>query len=381
MPTTIDQFVPSYVQPGAIGTHVWEVRRTIEDMGLRARTFAGDWRGVPDRDVARWEDRRVAAGDTWLLYQLSIGHPMADALAAAPEPLLVNYHNITPEGLFRPWEPAVAPELRQGRRQLAELAARTRLGIAVSGYNEAELAAAGYPRTTTAPVLVDYERLAADEDDATARRLAALRRSGGSDWLFVGRIAPNKAQHRLVEALAVHRRLHDPDARLWLVGGTSAHRYETTLRRLVADLGLEGAVTLTGGVPQPVLVAHYRHADVFVSTSEHEGFGIPLVEAMFHGVPVVAVGTSGVTETVAGAGLLLPQPRPVPGRGRRRPAADEEPVRQPAPGTVATAVARVLADDPVRRALVAAGHRRAAELALPAARTRMRAALEEALGR
>src|SRR5439155_2225485 len=131
-----------------------------------------------------------------------------------------------------------------------------------------------------------------------------------------------------------YRRIYDPTARLHLVGGVAVPRYQTALAGFVEDLGLEGAVTLTGPVSPGVLAAHYRNADVFVCLSEHEGFCVPLLEAMFHGLPIVAFDAAAVPETLGDAGLLL---------GSKRPA------------FVAEAVARLVGDDRLRRAWVDAG--------------------------
>jgi glycosyltransferase involved in cell wall biosynthesis len=343
--TAVHQFVPTYTDRSAIGTHTRTVTSILRSMGIETHTWVGEAHGIASGEVSSFRDFPVTpTGPTWLLYQLSIGAEMGDWLLHRSEPVIVNYHNVTPQDIFQPWEPLVVPLLQEGRRQLRDLAGRSPLGVAVSRYNEGEMIAAGYGTTTTVPVLFDLEELGAETDSATVARLDAAKRDGGADWLFVGRIAPNKAQHRLIQALAVHRQLYDPKARLWLVGGSSSHFYETTLKRYAAALGLADAVTLTGSVPQPALVAHFTRADVYISLSEHEGFGIPLVEAMWHRLPVVALGTSGVPETVADAGLVLPDGGPVP----------------PDPLRVATSAHRVQTDARLRDELIARGVARAA---------------------
>jgi glycosyltransferase involved in cell wall biosynthesis len=175
-----------------------------------------------------------------------------------------------------------------------------------------------------------------------AAELARLRATGGADILFVGRIVPSKAQHELVKALWAFRRLYDDRARLHLVGGTSSFEYSKALTEYVGDLGLSTAVRLTGEVSDASLAAHFAAADVYLSLSAHEGFGVPLVEAMVAGVPVVTRGAGAVAETVADAALVLA-------------AAD--------PSYVAAALHRACTDDLLRATLTAAGHRRSAELA------------------
>jgi L-malate glycosyltransferase len=336
-PTAIHQVIPHFAARDAVGLHTLRLRGVLRDLGYRSEIYSPDAHAEVAHEAHPMAELGTDPGPAWTIYQVSTGHPVADELLGRPEPLVLDYHNITPAELFEPWEPLVAPTLRAAREQLARLAPHAVLGLADSAYNAAELAALGCPVTAVAPILVDLG--GSDGVDAeVAARLARPR--AGADWLFVGRVSPNKCQHRVVQAFAAYRRIHDPDARLHVVGGDSSHRYLTMLRDLVDDLGVGDAVTLTGSVSSGALVAHYAAADVFVCLSRHEGFCVPLLEAMHHGVPIVALRATAVPETLAGAGLVLD---------------DDDPV------TVAAAVDRVQRDPGVRAALVAAGRRRLAD--------------------
>ncbi|MDQ3947211.1 MAG: glycosyltransferase family 4 protein, partial [Actinomycetota bacterium] len=156
----------------------------------------------------------------------------------------------------------------------------------------------------------------------------------------------------------LYRELFDPAARLHLIGGRTSMLYWEGLGLLAEELGCAEAVEFTDVLTFPEVLAHYRAADVFVSLSEHEGFCVPLLEAMHFGVPVVALASSAVSETVADAGLLLP---------------DKDPV------TVACAVQRVLTDEPLRSQLVAAGGRRVEHFSFANNRQRLLSALEAGL--
>ncbi|MCU4185561.1 glycosyltransferase family 4 protein [Acidiferrimicrobium sp. IK] len=343
----IDQFVPGFAPFDAIGSHVLELRRL-----LRARGFPSDIWGEhidprvgadarPYRECPPRSEGRV------LLYQLSTGSPMAAWLAeaaAAGQPVWANYHNITPARYFARWEPEAAASMVTARQEMAALAPVAARALAVSGYNETELIAAGYPSTATAPLLVDLDRYHDDPDPAVLARLQRRRDGGGATWLFVGRIAPNKCQHHLIGALALYRRFHDPRARLTLVGGVTSPRYLHSLRRLSAQLGVTDAVEILDGLPTPALLAHFATADVFVCMSEHEGFCVPVLEAFELGVPVVAYRAAALPETVADAGVLLDSKDPL---------------------EVADAVAGLLADEARRAGLVKAGRARASAYALP----------------
>jgi glycosyltransferase involved in cell wall biosynthesis len=232
--------------------------------------------------------------------------------------------------------------LRAGRRQLRELASRTVLGLADSAYNASELDALGYEETRVVPILFDRDDLHVDVDAATRDRLERERIDGSSTWLFVGQVAPHKAQHDIVKALATYRKVFDPRARLRLVGFPLSRTYVEALEHYVADLGLTDAVEIAGSVPDAALGAYFATSDVYVCLSEHEGFCVPLLEAMHHGVPVVAYGAGAVPETLGNGGLLLSRKDPL---------------------TVATAVARVM-DPDHHDAFVRAGHARLDDFSL-----------------
>jgi glycosyltransferase involved in cell wall biosynthesis len=330
----VHQFVPSFYAHDAVGAHARQLRQLLRELGLHSEiyTLEGDAGEDGVLPVARFS-RRGRTADTTLVYQLATGSALAPWFRERSEPKVVNYHNVTPPQFFDAWSLDAAAAVATGRRQLRALAATATVGLTVSAFNQAELVEAGYRATAVAPVLVELGAVA--PDPVAADRLASARQ--GLEVLFVGRIAPNKAQHDLVKALAAYRRIYDPNARLHLVGGVAVPRYQTALAGFVEDLGLEGAVTLTGPVSPGVLAAHYRNADVFVCLSEHEGFCVPLLEAMSYGLPVIAFAAAAVPETLGGAGLLL---------------------TDKSPATVAAAIHTVRADPNLRAEMVAEGSAR-----------------------
>jgi glycosyltransferase involved in cell wall biosynthesis len=123
--------------------------------------------------------------------------------------------------------------------------------------------------------------------------------------LFVGRIAPHKRHEDLIRVFLHLKRTVRPDSRLLLVGSTrGTESYGESLRAYVDRLGLSDVV-FAGHVGSAAWVAYYRCASVYLSMSAHEGFGVPLLECMHFGVPIVAYKAAAVPETLGGAGLLL----------------------------------------------------------------------------
>jgi glycosyltransferase involved in cell wall biosynthesis len=354
--TAVHQVVASFAARDATGNHTLQTQRVLRSMGYESEIYVADARpevaslSRPYRDLGR------TPPGTWLLYQASTGSPVAGWFASRPEPKLVYFHNMTTPSLWRPWASHVGAELELGRRQVQDLAGCTRLAMANSAFTEGDLRRWGFPTTAVVPVLVDTAGFDHDVDGAA---LARLGEGAGSAWLSVGRLAPHKGIQHLIAALALHRRLYDPAARLRVVGTSACAAYATALEQLRDDLALTDAVTFSGEVSDGELGAHYRAADVYVCGSEHEGFGVPLLEAMHHGLPVVAVGATAVPETVGDAAVVLPTPAPAP---------------------FAAAVARVLRDRDLRAALVEAGARRVDHFSLERTTATMAAAVREVVG-
>jgi len=338
--TEIHQFLPTFAGRDAIGTHTLRVRRLLREAGFESDIYAVDTHDdVRDQalDPKTFRSRDGATDDAWILYHFSIGNPLFDFVRALDVPLALDYHNVTDAKYFWRWEPRAATSMLEGRRQLALAAPAVRFALADSEYNERELIELGCPRTAVAPILVDFADYDSPPDPARLGERQRARNDGGADWLAVGRIAPNKCQHDVLLAFAVYRRIFDPRARLTLVGGQSAGHYWRALHRLAEGLGVAGAVTFTDVVSHAELMACYRTADVLLCLSEHEGFNVPVLEAMHFDVPVIAYAVSAVPDTVGDGGLLL---------------TDKDPV------VVATAADRLRSDASLRQSLVEAGRKR-----------------------
>jgi len=356
--TRIDQVIPTLASRDAIGGHVMQLRDLLRSRGYRSDIFYGN--ASPDRLDEGFPITRIGEPSSTgrvLLYQMSIGSGVADIFRDRPERKFVNYHNITPADLIESWVPAVGEEVRWGRAQLRDLAQVTEFAIADSVFNEMELRDAGYPSTTTVPLLIDPEDFTGSPDPALAARLARQRSRGGTDLLFVGKVSPHKGQDDLVKALSAYRRLYDPDARLHIVGGAISEEYQLAVERFADELGLADAVEFAGSVSHEELIAYYEGCDVFLCLSNHEGFCVPLLESMYHRLPIVSYRFTAVPETVQQAGLILP---------------DKEPVR------VAAAIHRVVDDARLRDQLAAGAEERVDWFALARVKEGFVAALEAA---
>ncbi len=347
--TAVHQFVPALLPRDATGDHTRALRDALRAVGWESDIYVEAAHDELQHEATYFEEypSRARPGDV-LLYQLGTSSPVAEFLLGRDEPLVLDYHNVTPESFYRGWEEHTAAKVALAREQVAALAPKAVLGIADSAFNARELEELGCPATAVVPILVDLESDHGAVDGAERARLAA-EHGGATVLLFVGRISPNKAHERLVEALWVYRRLYDPDARLHLVGPAVTPSYAEAVFAFADELGLADAVRHGEGLTTAQLAAWYEDADVFVCLSEHEGFCIPLLEAMRAGTPIVAFDAGAVAETLADAGILLSEARPA---------------------TVAAAVDRVHRDDRLTAWLVDAGRRRLGDFAAETTRRR-----------
>ena len=335
--TAVHQFVPALLPRDATGDHTLALRDTLRDAGWESDIYVEAAHDDLWSEAIYFEGypERARPGDI-LLYQLSTASTVAEFLLGRAEPLVLDYHNITPASFYDGWEEHTRDKVALAREQAAALAQRAVLGIADSAFNAAELEQMGCAKTAVVPIIVDTEHLSAPADESERARLAEAHGSS-TVLLFVGRLSPNKSQHDLIEALLLYRRWFDAGARLHLVGPSVAPSYARAVFAFAEELGLTGAVRHGEDLTPAQLSAWYADADVFVCLSEHEGFCIPLLEAMASRLPIVAFGAGAVPETLGGAGLVLDSKRP---------------------SVVAASVARVTQDPSLASALSEAGRRR-----------------------
>ncbi|HET7747679.1 MAG TPA: glycosyltransferase family 4 protein [Vicinamibacteria bacterium] len=332
-PARVHQLLAALSYGDAISNEALAIQRHLREAGFESDIFA---EGVHPRmaHLARplREYREVSAPDTVCLFHFSIGSAAGRLIHEAPDRLVVVYHNITPGEWFLGFHPHLAGLCYHGRRELSAFAARTELALGDSEYNRRELEAAGYARTGVLPIVLDLDAYRSAPSPVTRRLFGDDR----VNVLFVGRVIPNKRIDDLVRTFALYQRGFEPRSRLVLAGDHRGHeRYFDRLQELVRELRVE-EVVFTGHVDHDDLLACYASADVFLCLSEHEGFCVPLQEAMLFEVPVIAYDAGAVAETLRGGGILL----------RDKPLA----------GTAAL-LDRVVRDGALRRAVLASQER------------------------
>ncbi len=297
---TLHQFLTGATAGDAITDQALLMRRWLRGLGFESEIYAWHMHRSMGEEIRPMSSYRRAPNEEWGIYHHSIGSDVPDFLVRQELRLILVYHNITPPEFFEGSDPLRAYLARLGMSQLETLRPRTALALAVSGYNEAELRQAGFENTAVQPICLRTERYDMPPNAQVVEGLA----EPGPRLLFIGRMAPNKRQEDLVKLLYCLRRIR-PEAHLYLIGDRWEVGYDSWIEQLADELGVRSGVTLVGKVSQEDMVTYLRSADVYVSMSEHEGFGVPLIESMYLGLPVVAYGAAAVPETMADSGVLF----------------------------------------------------------------------------
>lgn len=210
------------------------------------------------------------------------------------------YHNITPEKFFE--DENIKKYIRMGLKQAADYRKYVNYCIADSNYNRQQLIHMGYScRIDVMPVHISLDRF----DHVNAKEQIIKEYSKTTNFIFVGRVVWNKRQDDVIRSFAVYNRYYDRNSKLLIIGDLGIDVYVNNLKSLAKIYQLQDNVVFTGKVSEEELKAFYQTADFFLCMSEHEGFGVPLLEAMKMGVPVLAYRSSAIPETMDGAGVLV----------------------------------------------------------------------------
>jgi L-malate glycosyltransferase len=285
----------------AIGHEVLGIQRVLRAAGYESDIFVetADKRVEPmTRDYRELVD--ASHPDNLLLHHFSIGSKASRTAYALLDRMALIYHNITPPEYFVGVHRTLARQCFRGRRELHAYVDRCDLALGDSEFNRQDLEGLGFPRTAVLPVVPDFSHLDREPNWLVARDF-------DDDWtniVFVGRVIPNKKIDDLIRFFHAYHTVFNPRSRLLIVGAQGGfERYLASLHQLAATLGTSD-VEFVGHVSDEELVAFYEIADLFLCASEHEGFCVPLVEAFYKEVPVLAFAATAVPATMDGGGVL-----------------------------------------------------------------------------
>jgi glycosyltransferase involved in cell wall biosynthesis len=311
-PYRIDQLLPSYAPFDAVGNHVSLIRGMLQKRGFESDIFCEMSHGQTAHNARHYKEYDpYATRDVIGIYHFSIGSILSRYFYGKPCFHVCSYHNITPHQYFANWDfPSFSACLR-GRNEFPLLRNYVDMTWSVSQFNQDELIAQGLSGPHLKfPVLRDYERLSklSGESDLSAKLKSR------KNILFVGRITPHKSQFDMIFMAHVLKQKLQRNYRL-IIAGSGQAEFVAGLVEKARELGLKVSqgsgedldcdVWFTQHISDDQLAQIYRSSDLFLCLSEHEGFCVPLVEAMFFGVPIIAHQSSAIPETLGSGGLLI----------------------------------------------------------------------------
>ena len=300
----IVQITSSLSYGDGVSNDCMAIKQVLTDAGYENELFAEVISPKVPTGIAKNIKEMTVQKEDIILYHLSIGTDWNFKLASLPGKKIIRYHNITPPMFFDGYNQRAKEDCSYGLFGVRYLADKMDYGIVDSYFNRQDLLNMGYTcPISVVPIVVPFE----DYNQEPDAKVVEQFQDGRTNIVFVGRIAPNKCQEDLIKTFYIYKRQYDSSARLILVGSyQGTESYYEQLRDYVKKLEVEDVI-FTGHIPFNQILAYYRTASAFLCMSEHEGFCIPLLEAMHFRVPIIAADYAAVGETMGEAGVLLPQ--------------------------------------------------------------------------
>lgn len=295
----------------AIGNHARGLNQILKQAGYEAQIFANKIHPrLPANSGRNISELPKLRNNDVLIYHMCNGSPLNLRLKNWDCRKVLMYHNITPPDMVQPFDSRIAQILRSGIEDTHIVKDYVDSCIAMSQYNKQDLIIMGY-QPDKIWVMPGYLIPFSDYKQAPDMNFLKKYSDGKINILFVGRVAPNKRQEDIIRSFGYYHQHINSNSRLLLVGSAFSDSYLSSLKKYVEELDILNSIEFLGHLSFPEIIACYKAADIFLCMSEHEGFCVPLVEAMYFGVPIIAFSSSAIPDTLAGCGILIKKKDPI----------------------------------------------------------------------
>ncbi len=299
----IVQFTPAISFGDAVSNDIIAMSEVLTSLGYENEIVSIGIGNRVKQKVIQFDKFRSREDDIFI-YHMSIGSALTNYIINENvKKKIMVYHNITPQEFFEGFPP-LKIACQVGRIELEKLAPYMDFSMADSDYNKDELDNLGYKNTVTLPIVFDKkEYLSVIPDEKIIKKYK--KDDGYVNILFVGRIAPNKKHQDIITSFHFYNKYINPKSRLFLVGAAnSLEVYKDSLDEYIKVNEIQN-VFFSGHVKFPEIIAYYKIADLFLCESEHEGFCVPLLEAMTFDIPILAYHSSAIPYTLANSGVIF----------------------------------------------------------------------------
>ncbi len=295
----------------AIGNDIVAIKHVIEDMGIKTAVYARSVSPkVTEKGVYTLESMPRLSEDDIIIYHMANGSPLNTMVTELNCRKIMRYHNITPFEFFNIDDTTASEDCRRGLSDMSgPMVGKFTSYIAVSEFNKRDMVRMGYKEgeIEVIPIIFPFDDYKQTPDHKMVSRLS----DGYTNIVFVGRIAPNKKHEDIIRAFAYYKSRVNPKSRLILAGSPNLNgSYYNDILDYINDLGVKDVV-FPGHISFAEILAIYKTAHVFLCMSEHEGFCVPLLEAMTFDVPIIAYDACAVPETMGGSGIVVDDKDPV----------------------------------------------------------------------
>lgn len=243
-----------------------------------------------------------------VIYHLSTGSELNNLIKSISCRKIMIYHNITPPDFFNEYSRTSYELCKKGLEQAEALKDTFEYVLADSEFNKQDLIHMGYKCPIhVLPILIKFDDYAKRPNKITLKKYE----DDYTNILFVGRIAPNKKQENVIESFYYYNKYYNSKSRLFIVGSYGGMElYYKRLQDYVKELKVPNVV-FPGHIKFDEILAYYHLSDCFVCMSEHEGFCVPLVEAMYFDVPIIAYDSCAISGTLGNCGILFQEKEPL----------------------------------------------------------------------
>lgn len=294
------QIVPTLSFGDAVGNHIMTMYRETKKRGIETYIYADQIDTRLKDYVSKVSEYQNEEQDI-ILYHFSVGSPLNREVVNYKGKIIFNYHNITPPEFFKGYSHMYYDACKSAYDDFYYLADKVKYVVGDSKYNIDEMKKNGYKSVmTNIPINIQFN----DYDIQKNQQLFDSLKDGYKNIVFVGRVAPNKRQEKIIEDFFCYNENFNKNSRLIIVGNYKGmEKYYFRLQKFIKKNHIKNVI-FTGHISFQDIITYYHAADLFVCESKHEGFCVPLVEAMYFRVPIIAFKSSAIEETLGKAGIL-----------------------------------------------------------------------------
>ena len=305
----IFQILPSFVSGDAIGNEVIMFDNILRNHGFETYIFYENATDYTKSISYHYSLLPKINLDDLVIFHMSISSIITEIFLEMKCKKIMIYHNITPYNYYYGYDINMTIACKKGLEEVRFLFDKVDYCITHSIFSKKNLENIGYLcKIDVMPILLSFDDYKEDPSKIIINKFS----DDFINIVSIGRInAPNKRWENIIKVFYFFQKYIESKSRLFLVGTFESNEvYPQRLKNFVNYLKLNNVI-FTGHIPFNELLSYLKISDIYLCMSEHEGFCVPLLEAMFFNIPVVAYSTTAIPYTLENAGFLIKNHNPL----------------------------------------------------------------------